>query len=492
MASMSPSGSNELGSGGSGGSAGENLCKQCSLRKSVIGLEHCEECTKKILLLHRKSNEKKKNPDKNSQLIDALDLAMKKALTDEETQFILDFIPEDVREDGKEVLEIIRGYKMSANLKNKSRKVDELRARLIQLYYGFKTPGILITESGWFAPKVLKKKMVNYAEDLESVHPNKVNYLSSSMGMLEKLIKGCGDVKRTEANLEAKICKKIDSQFLKIQRTKRREVIEEESGDDMDRSFEDNSTATNEAISLHLEASSATEIETSSDFLRRVYGDTVHAMPDGQNIAAPATAQQNGNPTTFVEARIEGYPDLGRGVATPSLSPTHSMVSTGFFKLTNRQGQDVVMLQPSPTSVPMPLPPASSADLGVLDGHLHPTHLGDEEAYAHKIPAGQSSLEHQKKVPARLSGYVLADKGKFSNKRKRSSADSSKIQAVNNNKPSMSMSKPLVPGTPPRSHPKSGKTSTPKSTEKDSPKRPGFSFVGDASREKQILNISQL
>lgn len=120
------------------------------------------------------------------------------------------------------------------------------------------------------------------------------------------------------------------------------------------------------------------------------------------NFAAAAAQQngewgQNGHPSTLVEGSREGSgsgsPAPDRGVAAPSLSPTHSMGSTGFSKLTNSQSQNVIggpTSTSSPTgSLPMPLgTPVSSADLGVLGG---PPGLPAPGSYPHPSNTQQQS-----------------------------------------------------------------------------------------------------
>lgn len=134
------------------------------------------------------------------------------------------------------------------------------------------------------------------------------------------------------------------------------------------------------------------------------------------NFAAAAAAQQNGHPSTLVEGSREGSgscsPAPDRGVAAPSLSPTHSMGSTGFSKLNNSQsgvgglpGLPGLPGGPgsSPTSCSLPpLTPVSSADLGVLGG---PPGLPAPGSYPHPNNTQQQSNPNQ---PNQVNGGIQA------------------------------------------------------------------------------------
>jgi len=128
------------------------------------------------------------------------------------------------------------------------------------------------------------------------------------------------------------------------------------------------------------------------------------------NFAAAAAAQQNGHPSTLVEGSREGSgsgsPAPDRGVAAPSLSPTHS--TGGFSKLTSSQPSAVP--QSSPTCATQP--PVSSGSNTALEnvGLAGPPGLPAPGSYPHpaqqtnnQVNGGIQAIGQPKTLPESLS-----------------------------------------------------------------------------------------
>jgi len=176
----------------------------------------------------------KKN--RNAEIIADLRLAMSRALTTEEEQALLEFLPEEVLGDGKEIHEILKAYQMSRHQKNKYRKEEEALAKTIHLTFGYKEPCVVLTAKHVFAPMSLKKKMEVTATQMEAVHPTHVNYLSNGIRMLQSVLSGVSDVKRSAKNVEADLSEKLEREYMKIQRKR---MKAKKKGDEGEEDVED-------------------------------------------------------------------------------------------------------------------------------------------------------------------------------------------------------------------------------------------------------------
>merc|ERR1719186_1216434 len=215
-------------------------CSSCRTQPKVKGFNYCQPCAQEKLRLAAENQNAAAVAarDMNKEIIQDLRQASMDSLTLEERKMLAELLPVFVRDDGKEMLAMIRGYVMSRHPKNKHRKIEELCAKLIHLHYGYKVPAILVTDKQWMTPMTLKPELEDAARRLAAVHDQHVNYLENGTRMLMRVLSEVPDALRSVKNVEASICEKVGSAYNKIQRRKLKKdgepVIEESDHNDED------------------------------------------------------------------------------------------------------------------------------------------------------------------------------------------------------------------------------------------------------------------